>query len=139
MRINFLLVFLLYLTLVFSFSLGSLASSALDFIPVVGNLKSLSEALTGKDIITGEELSETERALFFVGVIPGGNYLKNAKRLKNRQTIFVGGPCPQIAQKAGSRVMAKVSKIVKFVFKTAKTFFKLGKEENKVNKVNEDL
>ena len=133
MRINFLLVFLLYLPLVFSFSLGSLASSALDFIPVVGNLKSLSEAFTGKDIITGEELSETERALFFVGVIPGGNYLKNAKRLKNRQTIFVGGPCPQIAQKAGSRVMAKVSKIVKFVFKTAKTFFKLGKEENKDN------
>ena len=133
MRINFLLVFLLYLPLVFSFSLGSLASSALDFIPVVGNLKSLSEAFTGKDIITWEELSETERALFFVGVIPGGNYLKNAKRLKNRQTIFVGGPCPQIAQKAGSRVMAKVSKIVKFVFKTAKTFFKLGKEENNDN------
>ena len=138
MRINFLLVFLLYLPLVFSFSLGSLASSALDFIPVVGNLKSLSEALTGKDIIT-EELSETERALSFFGVLPGGNYLKNAKRLKNRQTIFVGGPCPQIAQKAGSRVMAKVSKIVKFVFKTAKTFFKLGKEENKVNKDNEDM
>ena len=138
MRINFLLVFLLYLPLVFSFSLGSLSSSALDSIPVVGNLKSLSEALTGKDIIT-EELSETERALSFFGVLPGGNYLKNAKRLKNRQTIFVGGPCPPIAQKAGSRVMAKVSKIVKFVFKTAKTFFKLGKEENKVNKVNEDL
>ena len=137
MRMVFVLVFLLYLPSVFSFSLGSLVSSALDFIPVVGNFESLSEALTGKDIITGEELSETERTLFFVGVIPGGNYLKNAKRLKNRQTIFVGGP--PLAQKAGSRIMAKVPNTVKNVFKAAKTFFKLGKEENKVNKVNENL
>ena len=79
MRMVFVLMFLLYLPSAFSLSLGSLVSSALDFIPVVGNLKSLSEALTGKVIITGEDLSEAERALSFVGVIPGGNYLKKCK------------------------------------------------------------
>ena len=142
---NIVLVFLLYIPSVFSFSLGSLASSALDFVPVVGNLKSLSEAIIGKDIITGEELSETERALSFFGAIPGGNYLKNAKHLKNGQN-FVNGP--KIAQKvgkmknainyakAGARAMAKgnkVSNTVKNLFKAAKTFFKLGKEENNDN------
>ena len=78
MRMVFVLMFLLYSS-AFSLSLGSLVSSALDFVPVVGNLKSLREALTGKDIITGEDLSEAERALSFVGVIPGGNYLKKCK------------------------------------------------------------
>ena len=135
MRMVFVLVFLLYLPSVFSFSLGSLVSSALDIIPVVGNFESLSEALTGKDIITGEDLSVAERAFSFFGAIPGLNYLKNAKSLKNRQIIFVGGP--PLAQKTGLRVKAKVPNTVKNVFKAAKTFFKLEKKKNKVNKDNE--
>ena len=142
---NIVLVFLLYLPSVFSFSLESLASSALDFVPVVGNLKSLSEAIIGKDMITGEDLSEAERALSLFGAIPGGNYLKNAKHLKNGQK-FVNAPkiAPKVGKmknainfaKAGARAMAKgnkVSNTVKNLFKAAKTFFKLGKEENKDN------
>ena len=136
---NFLLVFLLYLPWVFSFSLGSLVSSALDLVPVVGNLKSLIEAIIEKDMITGEELSEAEIAL-----IHGGNYLKIAKHFMNRPKIFVGVPIlkqkmgkVKIANsnfaKVGERAIVKVSNIVKFVFKTAKTFFKLGKEDNKDN------
>ena len=148
MRMNIVLVFLLYLPSVFSFSLGSLASSALDFVPIVGNLKSLSEAITGKDMLTGEELSEAERALSFFGAIPGGNYLKNAKHLKNGQKFLKAAQRAQKVgkmknainfAKAGARAMAKgnkVSNTVKNVFKAAKTFFKLGKEE--IND-NEDM
>ena len=65
MRMVFVLMFLFYLPSAFSFSLGSLVSSVLDFVPVVGSFKSLIEAITGKDMITGEDLS-----LF--GAIPGG-------------------------------------------------------------------
>ena len=72
MRMFFVLIFLLYLPSAFSFSLGSLVSSALDFVPIVGNFKSLSEAITGKDMLTGEDLSEAERALSLFGAIPGG-------------------------------------------------------------------
>ena len=60
----------------YSLSLGGLVSSAIDFVPVVGNLKSAYEAISGKDMITGEELSDVERSLSLLGAIPGGNYLK---------------------------------------------------------------
>ena len=68
-----------------SFSIGGLISSAIDFIPGVGNVKSDVEAFSGKDLITGEELSATERAFSILGAIPGVNYLKNGKNLKNGQ------------------------------------------------------
>ena len=51
------LIFLFSLSFIFSISVKGLASSALDFVPIVGNIKSLGEAITGKDIDTGEELS----------------------------------------------------------------------------------
>ena len=93
---NFLLVFLLYLPLVFSFSLGSLVSSALDFVPIVGNSK------------------------IFVGV---PQFAKKVGKIKIANNF----------EKVGVSSMVKVSNIVKFVFKTVKIFFKLGKEENKDN------
>jgi hypothetical protein len=40
-----------------------LVSLALDFVPVVGQLKGLAEAIIGKDIITGRELAAWERGL----------------------------------------------------------------------------
>lgn len=46
---------------------GTILSVGLDFIPVVGTAKGLIEAITGKDLVTGEELALWERAL---GVIP---------------------------------------------------------------------
>ena len=139
----FVLMFLFYLPSAFSFSLGSLVSSVLDFVPVVGSFKSLIEAITGKDMITGEDLS-----LF--GAIPGGNYLKNEKHLKNGQKFLkVAQRAQKVGKmknainfaKAGARAMTKankVSNIVKNVFKASKTFLKLGKEENEYNKDNED-
>ena len=141
----FVLIFLLYLSSTFSFSIGSLVSSALDFVPIVGNFKSLSEAITGKDMITGEDLSEAERALSLFGAIPGGNYLKNAKHLKNGQKFLKAAQRAQKVgkmknainfAKAGARAMTKANKVsntVKNVFKASKTFLKLGKEDNKDN------
>ena len=130
----FVLIFLLYLSSTFSFSIGSLVSSALDFVPIVGNFKSISEAITGKDMITGEDLSEAERALSFFGAIPGGNYLKNAKHLKNGQKFLKAAQRAQKVgkmknainfAKAGARAMTKANKVsntVKNVFKASKTF-----------------
>lgn len=45
-------------------------SLTLDFIPVVGELKSLYEFKTGKDLITGEKLPWWARLLALVGAIP---------------------------------------------------------------------
>jgi len=44
-------------------------SMALNFIPYVGTAKGIIEAITGKDLLTGQELSATDRLL---GLIPGG-------------------------------------------------------------------
>ena len=152
MGMNFLLVFSFCLSLAFSLSIRNLASSALDFVPVVGNLKSLGEAVTGKDMVTGEELSGAERALSFLGAIPGGNLLKNGKHLKNGQKFLKAAQRAQKVgkiknavnfAKAGARAMAKANKVqntVKNIFKTAKSILKqTGKEENKEIKESGDM
>ena len=58
-------------------------SVALDFIPIVGNLKGLNEAITGIDTVTGKNLTSSERILSIITAIPFGNYLKSGKHLKN--------------------------------------------------------
>lgn len=45
------------------------ASVALNFVPYIGSIKGIVEALVGEDILTGEPLSDTERVL---GIIPFG-------------------------------------------------------------------
>ena len=144
MRLNLILLFFIYLPSIFPLQMRNLVSSALDFIPGVGNVKSLGEAIIGKDIVTGEKLSKTERTLSLLGAIPGGNWLKNGKHLKNGQKFLKAA---QRATKAGklknavkfakasTRAMAKANKvqnIVRNFFKAVKAFFRLkGKEENK--------
>ena len=102
-------------------------------------------------MLTGEDLSEAERALSLFGAIPGGNYLKNAKHLKNGQKFLKAAQRAQKVgkmknainfAKAGARAITKANKVsntVKNVFKASKTFLKLGKEENKDNEDNEDM
>ena len=125
---------------VYSFSEEVLISSALDFVPVIGNIKSFGEALTGIDLITGEELSETERILSFLGAIPGLNLLKNSKHLKNGQKFLKAAQRAKNVGKvknalkfaqAGARAMnkaEKVQKIAKNVFKASKTISKIKDE-----------
>ena len=69
---TFLILFII--PVIISLDLGGIASAALDFVPGVGNVKSIGEAVLGKDIITGEKLSATERTLSILGAIPGGNF-----------------------------------------------------------------
>ncbi|MGH9153890.1 MAG: pre-toxin TG domain-containing protein, partial [Acidimicrobiales bacterium] len=47
-------------------------SLALDFLPVVGTAKSGIEAVTGRDLLTGEELADWERSLGLVPFLPVG-------------------------------------------------------------------
>ena len=134
------LLFLFCMPYIFSFSIGGIASSALDFVPVVGNVKSLGELFIGKDLITGEELSYFERGMSLLGVIPGGNYLKNSKHLKNGQKFLKAAKRAQKVgkvknalkfSKAGARAMAKANKVQKIVsnsFKAAKAYFKGSRE-----------
>ena len=121
------LIFLFTLSFIFSVSVKHLVSSALDFVPVVGNIKSLGEAVTGKDTVTGEELSGMERTLSLLGAIPGVNYLKNGKHLKNGQKFIKAA---QRAQKAG-----KMKNAVKFAKAGARAMGKANKIQNTVRNV----
>ena len=47
-------------------------SIGVDFIPVVGNIKSAIEAATGRDFIAGEDLGALERAAATAGIFAGG-------------------------------------------------------------------
>ena len=121
------------------------ASTALDCVPVVGNIKGLGEAITGKDIITGEKLSKTERVISLLGAIPGGNYLKNSKHLKNGKKFIKASQRAKKAgkkknavkfAKAGARAIAKAEKVSKVVKKVGDfckrfKFFKNAYKQNK--------
>ena len=58
-----------------------LLSMSLDYAPVVGNAKCLYEAISGKDKITGEELSNWDRTFSFIGGIPFVSSIKKGKDL----------------------------------------------------------
>jgi putative toxin of predicted polymorphic toxin system/protease prsW family protein len=46
--------------------LWGLASMALDFMPVIGQIKGFTEALCGKDLLTGDEIPGWQRALLLI-------------------------------------------------------------------------
>lgn len=50
-------------------------SLILDFVPVVGDVKGVVEAVTGRDALTGEELEPWERALGLIPLVPGTRLL----------------------------------------------------------------
>jgi hypothetical protein len=51
---------------------GQVLSLALDFVPVIGNIKGLIEAYTGRDLITGDEIPDWARYLnVALAVLPG--------------------------------------------------------------------
>jgi RHS repeat-associated protein len=60
------------------------ASTGADFIPILGNAKSLVEAISGNDYITGEKLSSWDRTFAVAGIIlPEVKLLKRAKTVVN--------------------------------------------------------
>ncbi|AFC33316.1 Rhs core protein [Paenibacillus mucilaginosus 3016] len=57
----------------------SAVSMGLDFLPVVGNVKGIVEAVTGRDPVTGQKLTAAERALGVLG--PFGKGVKQGAKL----------------------------------------------------------
>jgi hypothetical protein len=122
-------LFLAMIPLIFSFSLTNILSSALDFVPVIGNVKGLYESLSGKDMFTGEDLPNSERALSFVSILPFGNLFKSGKHFKNGQKFLKAAKRAQQAgkiknainfAKAGARAMGKAEAVQKTIKNGAK-------------------
>ena len=130
------LLFALSLPAVFSFSFEDLASTVLDFVPYIGNIKSLKEAYEGEDSITRKKLTKFERSMSFLGGFPGINYLKNVKYLKNYLKFWKASERMKKAGKiknaikflkASIRQLSKAYKVPNMIrnsFKTIKGLFK---------------
>ena len=108
---------------------GDAAFVALDFIPYVGNVKNLGEAIFGKDLVTGKALTNSERIVSLVGAMPFANYFKGGKHYKN---VSTGKMINGIKfAKAGARALSKpnaIQKILKagnFVAKATKSLSKI--------------
>ncbi|WP_435924041.1 RHS repeat-associated core domain-containing protein [Paenibacillus sp. DYY-L-2] len=81
-------------------------SMALDFVPIIGNAKGIIEAVTGRDLITGEKLAAWERALAIAG--PLGKTVRNgAKVLKFADEVADG---VQFVAKHGDEVAGLAGK-----------------------------
>ena len=132
-------LFILLLPKIFSFSFFSsenIASTILDNVPIIGNIKNFGEAVTGKDMVTDEELSTGERIFSFFASIPGFNFFKNKKHLKNSKKFFDAVKRAKILNKmknyfkftkAGERAAKKANfafNVANKMFKSAKEFFK---------------
>ena len=81
-------------------------SFGLDLLPVAGSLKSLAQLFSGRDLVTGAEVSRTvEAAGILLGLIPGGKLLlklKKGARLAKRLAKGTRGST-EIVQRAMSR------------------------------------
>ena len=128
----------------------SIASFALDFVPGVSNVKNLGEAITGKDLITGKNLTTTERAFSLLGAIPFGNFLKSGKHFKNANNFMKAAKRAKNAgkikntvnfAKAGARAMIKANKVqdrIKVLLKTTNGILKNFVFTNKEKEEEDD-
>ena len=64
----------------FGLALLSGLSLLLDFVPIVGDVKGIVEGVTGRDVLTGEELSPLERALGMIPLLPATDALHRARQ-----------------------------------------------------------
>ncbi|MGN7457400.1 polymorphic toxin-type HINT domain-containing protein [Paenibacillus pasadenensis] len=71
-------------------SWGDVGDCALDFIPVVGGVKSVQEALTGTNLVTGENLSVADRVIGLAGIVPGGKVAAKGVKLLGSE-VKIGG------------------------------------------------
>lgn len=58
-------------------------STIMDFVPVLGNIKSAQEASNGEDLVTGENLSKADRIMAGGGIFLGGFSKLGGKTAKN--------------------------------------------------------
>ncbi|MBJ6364076.1 recombinase family protein [Paenibacillus sp. GCM10012307] len=66
-------------------SWGDFGDCVLDFTPFVRAAKSVQEAMTGKNWVTGEQLSGFDRAIGLLGVIPGGKVASKATKTVTKE------------------------------------------------------
>ena len=66
-------------------------SAGIGFVPVLGSVKCIADSISGRDFITGTELSSVERSLSVVGAIPGFQGVKYlAKGTKIGSKVYKG-------------------------------------------------
>ena len=82
-------------------------SIRVDFIPVVGNIKSAIEAATGRDFIAGEDLGALERAAATAGIFAGG-LSKTAAKGAMAGAVAVTEAVARRAAKSGGRTTTDV-------------------------------
>lgn len=78
-------------------ALGAI-SFALGFVPVLGDIKDVQEAATGKDYITGEKLDAIERALTIIGVaipVVSGKLLRDSYKVGKNVVEAVDNASPK--------------------------------------------
>ena len=116
------LILVVLFPLIFSFSLENIVSTTLDFVPGVNKIKNLYESVSGKDMVTGEDLSNSERFMSFLSIVPFvGPFFKNSKYLKNAEKFKKAA---ERAKKAGKMKNAKsFAKAAERAFKKAVNFF----------------
>ncbi|WP_156926667.1 DNA/RNA non-specific endonuclease [Cohnella panacarvi] len=66
----------------------TIVSMTLDFVPVLGNIKGVIEAVSGRDLITGENLATWERGLAILG--PLGKGVKTGAKLAKFSNEAIG-------------------------------------------------
>lgn len=99
----------------------SVLSTGVDFAPVVGNIKSGIETVTGKDYITGEKLSDSTRAIAAVGMVAGGigkGVIKGASKVADEVIEEVG---KKAVPKVGNEIVQGADNLIKEVGKTAES------------------
>ena len=140
MRTAFL--FMLLLSPIFAFSVEDIVSISLDNVPYVSNFKNLIEFISGKDIVTDEELSPGNRIFSFFGIFPWLNYFKNTKLLKNAKKFEKAAERAKKAnkmknflnfKKAGERTMKKANyfkNIANTIFESTKAFYNSFRNKN---------
>ena len=140
MRTTFL--FILLLSPIFAFSVEDIVSISLDNVPYVSNFKNLIEFISGKDIVTDEELSTGNRIFSFFGIFPWLNYFKNSKLLKNAKKFEKAAERAKKAnkmknflnfKKAGERTMKKANyfkNIANTIFESTKAIYNNFRNRN---------
>jgi hypothetical protein len=128
-------------------------STLMDVSPGVGDVKSLQEALTGVDVLTGEELGALGRSLAGLAVLPfvpgsiknigkigkktkgvGTPFLKESAELLNKEISFFREMYPDVAQKLSKvdiypqHKMSSPTQRGKFITKVSEAS-RLGSEE----------
>lgn len=111
----------------------------LGLLPVVGVGKDVYELFTGKNLVTGEELSTFERGLAAVGILTAGgsHYIQTAGKILSKsarvseEVIKAGEKVIHSAQKAGLFEGNKLKNLkANSSFETVKSFFRTLDKSN---------